>query len=231
MVAHTWQRSAGYDERVTLNRTLPRGRDGGSVRTESTAVVADSRPLERTLAEQLFVQPTRPAVVVTDAPLSNSSSHAQTTQDAALAQREQLAQNVHAQLQAQITRAMTRQALMQGRISVQLNPVELGAVDLDIATERGEIQIVMVAREVATRELLDAGLARLRHSLQEAGLAVSSLDIRHDNSDAPRRDARHGSDDDSQRRKAAPLTSDKVEVDPALTAQKADRSDGFYAYA
>jgi len=230
-VAQTWQRSAGYDERLTINRAPQRVRDGGMVRAETTAAMADSRPLERILADQLFVQPARPAVVVTDAPVSNSSFHAQTTQDAALTQREQLAQNVQAQLQAQITRAMTRQALMQGRISIQLNPVELGAVDLDFTTERGEIQIVMVAREMATRELLDAGLARLRLSLQEAGLAVSSVDIRHDDSGAARRDARHGPDDDSQRRKASPPTRDEVEIDPALPAQIADRTDGFHAYA
>ena len=230
-VAQTWQRSAGYDERLTINRAPQRVRDGGMVRAETTAAMADSRPLERILADQLFVQPARPAVVVTDAPVSNSSFHAQTTQDAALTQREQLAQNVQAQLQAQITRAMTRQALMQGRISIQLNPVELGAVDLDFTTERGEIQIVMVAREMATRELLDAGLARLRLSLQEAGLAVSSVDIRHEDSGAARRDARHGPDDDSQRRKASPSTRDEVEIDPALPAQIADRTDGFHAYA
>ena len=230
-VAHTWRQSAVSDERLALNKTLQRGRDGGSVRAESLASVADSRPLERTLAEQLFVQPARPTAVATDALSSNSSSHAQTAQDAALTQREHLAQNVQAQLQAQITRAMTRQALMQGRISVQLNPVELGAVDLDIATERGEIQIVMVAREIATRDLLDAGLTRLRHSLQEAGLAVSSLDVRHDNADAQRRDARHAFDDELQRPQVAPLPGGDVEVDHALPAQGPDRVDGFYAYA
>lgn len=80
----------------------------------------------------------------------------------------------------QVMRSMSRQALAQGRLTIQLNPRELGALDIEFSTERGELQVAIVARESMTRELLDGGLVRLRQSLQEAGINVGDLDVRQE---------------------------------------------------
>ncbi len=82
-------------------------------------------------------------------------------------------------VQEQILRVMSRQALAQGRLTLQLNPHELGSLDIEFSTEKGEVQVAIVARETSTRDLLEASVARLRQSLQEGGVNVGQLDIRH----------------------------------------------------
>jgi len=81
-------------------------------------------------------------------------------------------------VQDQILRVMSRQALTQGRLTLQLNPHELGSLDIEFSTEKGEVQVAIVARETSTRDLLEASVARLRQSLQEGGVNVGQLDIR-----------------------------------------------------
>ena len=94
--------------------------------------------------------------------------------------RDQAAQTQS--LQDQIMRVITRQAVLQGKLQVQLNPRELGMLDIEFTHERGgEVQVAIVAREAATRDLLDAALPRLRQSLQEAGVALGQLDVQQEN--------------------------------------------------
>ncbi len=85
-----------------------------------------------------------------------------------------------AEVREQIMRVMSRQALANGKLTLQLNPHELGILDIEFSTDKGEMQVAIVAREVATRDLLEASVARLRQSLQDAGVNVGQLDIRQD---------------------------------------------------
>ena len=94
----------------------------------------------------------------------------------ATAMNKALGENVSNQLM----RAVSRQALTNGRFTLQLNPRELGAVDIEFSTERGELQLAVVVRETATRELVENNLARLRQNLQEAGVNLGELDVRQE---------------------------------------------------
>lgn len=80
----------------------------------------------------------------------------------------------------QVMRAVTRQALQQGKLNLQLTPRELGSVDIEFSTERGELQVAIVAREQATRDLLDQALPRLRQSLQDAGINLGEVEVRQE---------------------------------------------------
>lgn len=83
-----------------------------------------------------------------------------------------------AEVREQIMRVMSRQALAHGKLTLQLNPHELGSLDIEFSTDKGEMQVAIVARETSTRDLLEASVARLRQNLQDAGVNVGQLDIR-----------------------------------------------------
>jgi flagellar hook-length control protein FliK len=80
----------------------------------------------------------------------------------------------------QILKAISRQALARGRFTLQLNPRELGTVNIEFSTERGELQVTMITREGTTRDLLDANLVRLRQNLADAGVVLGDLDVRQE---------------------------------------------------
>ncbi len=95
--------------------------------------------------------------------------------------REQVSQS----LQEQVMRVITRQAVLQGKLQLQLSPRELGQLDIEFSHERGgEVQVAIVAKESATRELLESALPRLRQNLLEAGVQLADLDLR-DGQDQP----------------------------------------------
>ena len=108
----------------------------------------------------------------------------------ALGEPQMNSRQVDTAVQDQILRVMSRQALSQGRLTLQLNPHELGSLDIEFSTEKGEVQVAIVARETSTRDLLEASVARLRQSLQEGGVNVGQLDIRHGDRQSDQQGAR-----------------------------------------
>lgn len=91
---------------------------------------------------------------------------------------EAQARGMDAEVREQIMRVMSRQALAHGKLTLQLNPHELGSLDIEFSTDKGETQVAIIARESSTRDLLEASVARLRQNLQDAGVNVGQLDIR-----------------------------------------------------
>ncbi len=84
------------------------------------------------------------------------------------------------QVQAQVRQALANQVQAMvngGRLTVHLNPQQLGSIDLAFSEEQGELQLAIVAREGATRELLESTLPRLRQSLQEMGIVLKDIDL------------------------------------------------------
>ncbi len=129
--------------------------------------------------------------------------------------RDQAAQSQA--LQDQIMRVITRQAVLQGKLQVQLNPRELGMVDIEFTHERsGEVQVAIVAREAATRDLLDAALPRLRQSLQEAGVALGQLNVQQEDA------GRHAHRDELRERGFTETTHGDAASEPGDEASAPD---------
>ena len=92
------------------------------------------------------------------------------------------ARDVRGAVQEQVMQAMTRHAIAQGRVTIQLSPHELGVIDIEFRTERGEVQVAIAAREGSTKELLDLMLPRLRQNLEDAGVNLGKLELSQDES-------------------------------------------------
>ncbi|MCR9261272.1 MAG: flagellar hook-length control protein FliK [Pseudomonadaceae bacterium] len=132
---------------------------------------------DRTFAAQAKIEPATPGVT--------KQAGAPAFSDSQMNSRQ-----VDAAVQDQILRVMSRQALANGRLTLQLNPHELGSLDIEFSTEKGEVQVAILARESSTRDLLEASVARLRQSLQDGGVNVGQLDIRHGDRQGDERGAR-----------------------------------------
>jgi len=65
-----------------------------------------------------------------------------------------------------------------GRMSLQLHPAELGALEIEILTNDGTASIDFVATQAGTRELLESSLPRLRELLQQQGLQLGAAVVR-----------------------------------------------------
>ena len=86
------------------------------------------------------------------------------------------------QIQTQITSALTKQAVLNSPIRLQLQPRELGSlvIELEHNQTRGELQIHVIARESTTRDLLDQYLPRLKQSLADAGITLGDVDVKQE---------------------------------------------------
>ncbi|MBI2380939.1 MAG: flagellar hook-length control protein FliK [Gammaproteobacteria bacterium] len=75
---------------------------------------------------------------------------------------------------SQIVR-MARQDMQQAQI--QLDPVELGPIDIQLSMSGGELSVAFQAQHAATREALEQSLPRLREMLGEAGMQLGNVDV------------------------------------------------------
>lgn len=97
---------------------------------------------------------------------------------------------------------MASQNVQQAR--VQINPPELGPVDVRIRTGDDKTSIVFQAQNAVTREALDAELPRLRMMLSDNGIEDAEVSVDHDdttpeNQDGERREGfARGDTDDGQ---------------------------------
>ncbi len=132
--------------------------------------------------------------------------------------REQLSQSV----QEQVMRVITRQAVLQGKLQLQLNPRELGQLDIEFSAERGgEVQVAIVARESATRDLLESALPRLRQNLLDAGVHLADVDLR--NGEQQERSQRFDA-----RPQPTPLAESDEVAAPAIIAREPEGLLSFY---
>jgi len=65
-----------------------------------------------------------------------------------------------------------------GRMSLQLHPAELGALEIEILTNDGTASFDFVATQAGTRELLESSLPRLRELLQQQGMQLGDAVVR-----------------------------------------------------
>jgi len=65
-----------------------------------------------------------------------------------------------------------------GRMSLQLHPEELGALEIEILTNDGTASFDFVATQAGTRELLESSLPRLRELLQQQGMQLGDAVVR-----------------------------------------------------
>jgi flagellar hook-length control protein FliK len=128
-------------------------------------------------------------------------------------------------VQDQIMRVMSRQALTQGRLTLQLNPHELGSLDIEFSTEKGEVQVAIIARETSTRDLLEASVARLRQSLQDVGVNVGQLDIRQGDRHSNEQSARQS----THQSQASDSSGPASKTEDAVSLQRRD-DGGIHIY-
>lgn len=96
---------------------------------------------------------------------------------------------------AEALREVRRLADGSHRLSLQLHPEELGAVQLEIAIRDGQLHVRAVAETDAARLALEQNLPELRSDLRDAGVRAGSLEVGpdasgRDRSDSPTRDSR-----------------------------------------
>ena len=63
------------------------------------------------------------------------------------------------------------------RLSLQLHPEELGAVQLEVAIRDGQLHVRVVAETDAARSALEQNLPELRSDLRDAGVRAGSLEV------------------------------------------------------
>jgi len=82
-----------------------------------------------------------------------------------------------AQQVAEALRDVRRMADGSHRLSLQLHPEELGAVQLEVAVRDGQVHLRAVAETDATRRLLAGSMPELRDQLADAGVSAGSLEV------------------------------------------------------
>ena len=73
--------------------------------------------------------------------------------------------------------------------SLQLNPPELGRMDIKIATDGDAARVLFTVQGAETRELLEQAMPRLREMLEESGLSLSRFDVADQNASNPGNDS------------------------------------------
>ncbi|MEZ5245778.1 MAG: flagellar hook-length control protein FliK [Acidimicrobiales bacterium] len=96
---------------------------------------------------------------------------------------------------AEALREVRRLADGSHRLSLQLHPEELGAVQLEVAIRDGRLHVRAVAETEAARSALEKNLPELRSDLRDAGVRAGSLEVGpdasgRDRSDSPTREFR-----------------------------------------
>ena len=102
---------------------------------------------------------------------------------------------------AEALREVRRLADGSHRLSLQLHPEELGAVQLEIAMRDGRLHVRAVAETEAARIALEQHLPELRSELRDAGVRAGSLEVGPDTSG---RDRSAAASRDPQRPSGAP---------------------------
>ena len=110
---------------------------------------------------------------VTAAPDMQAAS--QTRQTAGTANT---AQNYRQEIFSQVEQGMLQSALNGGqRLTLQLNPGELGQVTVMLSVHQGEVKATIRAENQDSADVLRAQLAELKTSLEAEGLKVKELDV------------------------------------------------------
>ena len=114
--------------------------------------------------------------------------------------------------------AKTRQSALR----LQLNPEDLGRIDLRMTTSQNGLAVVLSADQAATGKMLEGELARLKQSLENAGIQVAHLSIRQDGANSQSFNSQHsfrGNDGRTKPVGGVSAVEEKVETDPMRPIQ------------
>jgi flagellar hook-length control protein FliK len=95
-------------------------------------------------------------------------------------------------------------------LSIQLQPAELGKVNVSLRMENGQVHLVMNASEQATGVILQSHMQELKNGLMQMGVACGSFEMNY------RQSGEGGSGQDSSRRSGSYHYQTDEEI-PALT--------------
>jgi flagellar hook-length control protein FliK len=133
------------------------------------------------------VQPNTPTLlpgVVQLTPM-DTSQHATAQAQRLVADQQPLENFVTVQNQDRMQRAMGErimQMVESGKwdAEMELNPSRLGTVRIRMNMENSELQLVVTSQNSAVREMLEAGLPRLRDGLQEQGIMLANSSVQQE---------------------------------------------------
>ena len=159
-----------------------------TVASSEAAVVAEA-PATEAAAPAPPATPAPAARVDTTAPAMNAAALVEPTPppaaDTAVAAEMPTAPPATADLDApppaqqlaEALRDVRRMSDGSHRLSLQLHPEELGAVQLEVAVRDGQLHLRAVAETDSTRRLLTASIPELREQLTDAGVSAGSLEV------------------------------------------------------
>lgn len=70
-------------------------------------------------------------------------------------------------------------AANEQRVSLQLNPSELGSIEVSMTTERDSAKVHFVVQSAAARDALESSLPRLREVFEQSGMTLADTDVEH----------------------------------------------------
>jgi hypothetical protein len=106
-------------------------------------------------------------------------------------------------------------------VSIQLDPAELGRVDLRIRVTGEVVHVHLSTEHGATADLVRQSLPELRSALDAAGLATGGLDVGAHLGQTAHGWAEHGTPDQPVQTPAAPRPADHLRARGPLTATTA----------
>lgn len=82
------------------------------------------------------------------------------------------------QVTAQIARQI-QQGMGSSNLHIKLNPSELGQVDVQLRMDGDRVHVAITTHQSATRDLIESHLSSLRTALENGGLSLGDVDVRH----------------------------------------------------
>mgnify|MGYP001826897142 CR=1 FL=1 len=110
-----------------------------------------------------------------------------------------------------IRRVLQAQAQHQNVLRIQLQPLELGRVDIQLNVSGEHLNIAFAAQQGGTRELLETHLPALRQLLGDTGLQLGDVDVKH-----------HGQEGHEQRDQLHPQPANAREAHATLSTELDD---------
>lgn len=155
-------------EAAAAKNAIPKGKVEASPESHAEnlpqgAILTDDAPVQ-----QLNGVPAEPVI--------SHNPAAFIVRDEALPQNTRLMADMVRQIASQM-----EASIQHGRSSLrlQLNPQELGGIDIRFASSSQGISVTVYAEQASTGRLLETQLNQLRQSLNEAGVNLTQLNIHH----------------------------------------------------
>ena len=154
---------------MTNLEQMVRGVTGG-LESRQSAVDVTTAPLQQAIRAESAQQPQSGRVPVL----------ASDTQGVWVRDAEEVPERVLQQVSRMHANALRLQAggatdFIQ-RLTLNLTPADLGQVEVNLRAA-DQVSITFTARDAATRDLLDAGIGRLRQMFEEQGISLGDVDV------------------------------------------------------